>query len=200
MSRRRSSCPRLLASVASVVGLAALNVGASTTVATSVGAVDRPPIVDEATLMREHAGYVDSIRGQKLYHVRYIRVATEQSAREWIAKLRSGARFDEVARAHSLHAESAAAGGDLGRHATCRWGKATLALLDGLRPGQVGTTPIKGSHGWGIYRLESVADIQPRSLETYRAELLAGRFVPECPWTPPMAVGVEPTPAGAGKP
>ena len=165
-----------------------------------VRAAGPAPIVDDATVTREYAAYVDSIRGQKRYHVRYLRVASEAEARDWIAKLRSGARFDDVARRHSLHAESAPAGGDLGRHATCRWGKATLTVLDGLRPGQVAMTPVKGSHGWGVYRLESVSEIRPLGLEDWRRDWLAGRFEPECPWTPPVAVGVEPTPAARRAP
>ena len=155
------------------------------------GAATAPrPILDEATLAREYRDYLASIRGLHLYQVRYIRLADEAAARDWIARLRSGADFADVARHHSTHPDSAGLGGDLGTHASCRWARATLEILDALKPGQIHPQPVKGTHGWGIYRLESRAAVQPRSYARYREELLSGRFVPECPWSPPVTVGV----------
>lgn len=157
------------------------------------------PVIDEETLRGEYAAYRASLEGMRTYHVRYIRVATEDEARDLIARIRSGARFEDLARRHSIHAESAAGGGDLGTHAGCRWAKATLAMLDSLKHGQTWPKPVKGTHGWGIYRLESAGDIQPRSFAQYRSELLSGKFEPECPWVPPVTVAPTPSavpPAG----
>ena len=119
---------------------------------------------------------------------------TEDLARDLIARIRSGARFEDLASRHSTHTESASKGGDLGTHAGCRWAKATLEMLDSLKRGQTWPKPVKGTHGWGIYRLESVADIEPRPFSQYRSELLSGSFEPECPWVPPVTVA----PAGKG--
>ncbi len=152
------------------------------------------PIIDDDTLRKEYDAYRASLAGMRLYRVRYIRVATEDKARDLIARIRSGARFEDLAREHSIHAESAVQGGDLGTHASCRWAKATLEMLDSLRSGQTWPKPVTGTHGWGIYRLESVADIEPRSFPRYRDELLSGRFEPECPWVPPVTVA----PGGSG--
>ena len=151
-------------------------------------------IIDEQTLRREYEAYRTSLDGMRLYHVRYIRVATEDLARDLIARIRSGARFEDLASRHSTHTESASKGGDLGTHAGCRWAKATLEMLDSLKRGQTWPKPVKGTHGWGIYRLESVADIEPRPFSQYRSELLSGSFEPECPWVPPVTVA----PAGKG--
>ena len=152
------------------------------------------PILDDATLQREYQEYRTSLDGMRRYHVRYIRVASEDQARDLIARIRSGARFEDLASRHSTHPESAAKGGDLGTHAGCRWAKATLEMLDSLKRGQTWPKPVKGTHGWGIYRLESVADIEPRPFSQYRSELLSGSFEPECPWVPPVTVA----PAGKG--
>ena len=151
-------------------------------------------IIDEQTLRREYEAYRTSLDGMRLYHVRYIRVATEDLARDLIARIRSGARFEDLASRHSTHTESASKGGDLGTHAGCRWAKATLEMLDSLKSGQTWPNPVKGTHGWGIYRLESVADIEPRPFSQYRSELLSGTFEPECRWVPPVTVA----PAGKG--
>ena len=153
-----------------------------------------PPIIDDATLQREYADYLASVKGLRRYEVGYIRVPDEALARRLIAQIRSGARFEEMARKHSTHAESATRGGALGNHAGCRWARSTRELLDSLEPGQTSPQPVKGTHGWGIYRLVSVADVVPRSFERYRAELLSGKFEPECPWEPPATV--RPAPAG----
>ena len=154
------------------------------------------PIVDDATLQREYQDYRASVAGMRLYHVHYIRVADEATAQDLIARIRSGARFAEVARKHSTHPESAASGGDLGTHASCRWAKATLQMLDSLERGKTWPKPVKGTHGWGIYRLESVVDLEPRNFARYKAELLAGKFEPECPWEPPVTIA--PAPPGPG--
>lgn len=148
--------------------------------------------IDDATLKREYDDYRASLQGMNRYGVHYILVATETEARQLIARVRSGGNFAEQARRHSLHRESAPKGGDLGTHASCRWARDTVAMLDGLKPGQVHPQPVKGSNGWGVYRLDSKEAVVPRSFTQYREELLGGRFVPECPWQPPLSVGAVP--------
>jgi hypothetical protein len=171
--------------------------------AQSLRAAPAQSILDEATLRREYEDYRASVKAMRLYHVRYIRVAAEAEARDLIARIRSGAGFAELARKHSIHPESASSGGDLGTHASCRWGKATLEILDSLERGQTWPKPVKGTHGWGIYRLESVTDLKPRPFARYRAELLSGRFEPECPWVPPVTIAPAPVTGaspGPGRP
>lgn len=146
----------------------------------------RLPILDDATLGREYEQYRASVTGMRSYRVRYIRAATESAARDLIAMISAGADFEDVARRHSIHGESAGKDGDLGTHAACRWAKSTLAMLESLEEGQIWPDPVKGTHGWGIYRLESAREIEPRGFERYKDELLAGRFEPECPWVPPV--------------
>ncbi len=156
--------------------------------ASSWGQSAARPILDEATLLREYQAYRASVEGMRLYRVSYIRVATESEARDLIARIRSGAPFPELARERSTHKESAASGGDLGSHAGCRWAKATREMLDTLTRGQTWPQPVKGTHGWGVYRLDSVATLEPRSFERYKSELLSGQFEPECPWVPPVTI------------
>jgi hypothetical protein len=158
------------------------------------------PVLDDATLLREYQAYRASVEGMRLYRVSYIRVATESEARDLIARIRSGAPFPDLARERSTHKESAASGGDLGSHAGCRWAKATREMLDTLTRGQTWPQPVKGTHGWGVYRLESVATLEPRTFERYKSELLSGQFAPECPWVPPVTVAPAPAAPAAAKP
>lgn len=147
------------------------------------------PISDEV-IGQEYDAYRQSVKGQKMYTVSYILLSDEAEARQWIARLRSGASFEKAAREHSRHPLSAKEGGKLGTFATCRWAKDTVQMLDTLKPGQIHAKPVKASAGWGIYRLDAVKPLEPISYAQYKEQLLSGTFKPECPWVPPVTVGV----------
>ena len=147
------------------------------------------PISDEV-IGQEYDAYRQSVKGQKMYTVSYILLSDETEARQWITRLRSGASFEKAAREHSKHPLSAKEGGKLGTFATCRWAKDTVQMLDTLKPGQIHAKPVKASAGWGIYRLDAVKPLEPISYAQYKEQLLSGTFKPECPWVPPVTVGV----------
>ncbi|MBF1238700.1 MAG: peptidylprolyl isomerase [Lautropia mirabilis] len=147
------------------------------------------PISDEV-IGQEYDAYRQSVKGQKMYTVSYILLDDETEARQWIARLRSGASFEKAAREHSRHPLSAKEGGKLGTFATCRWAKDTVQMLDTLKPGQIHAKPVKASAGWSIYRLDAVRPLEPISYAQYKEQLLSGTFKPECPWVPPVTVGV----------
>lgn len=147
------------------------------------------PISDEV-IGQEYDAYRQSVKGQKMYTVSYILLSDEAEARQWIARLRSGASFEKAAREHSKHPLSAREGGKLGTFATCRWAKDTVQMLDTLKPGQIYARPVKASAGWSIYRLDAVRPLEPISYAQYKEQLLSGTFKPECPWVPPVTVGV----------
>ena len=147
------------------------------------------PISDEV-IGQEYDAYRQSVKGQKMYTVSYILLSDEAEARQWIARLRSGASFEKAAREHSKHPLSAREGGKLGTFATCRWAKDTVQMLDTLKPGQIYARPVKASAGWSIYRLDAVRPLEPISYAQYKDQLLSASFKPECPWVPPVTVGV----------
>ena len=147
------------------------------------------PISDEV-IGQEYDAYRQSVKGQKMYTVSYILLGDETEARQWIGRLRSGASFEKAAREHSKHPLSAREGGKLGTFATCRWARDTVQMLDTLKPGQIHAKPVKASAGWGIYRLDAVKPLEPISYAQYKEQLLSGTFKPECPWVPPVTVGV----------
>ena len=147
------------------------------------------PISDEV-IGQEYDAYRQSVKGQKMYTVSYILLDDETEARQWIARLRSGASFEKAAREHSKHPLSAKEGGKLDTFATCRWARDTVQILDTLKPGQIYTRPVKASAGWSIYRLDAVKPLEPISYAQYKEQLLSASFKPECPWVPPVTVGV----------
>ena len=147
------------------------------------------PISDEV-IGQEYDAYRQSVKGQKMYTISYILLSDETEARQWITRLRSGASFEKAAREHSKHPLSAKEGGKLGTFATCRWAKDTVQMLDTLKPGQIHAKPVKASAGWSIYRLDAVKPLEPISYAQYKEQLLSASFKPECPWVPPVTVGV----------
>ena len=147
------------------------------------------PISDEV-IGQEYDAYRQSVKGQKMYTVSYILLSDETEARQWITRLRSGASFEKAAREHSKHPLSAKEGGKLGTFATCRWARDTVQMLDTLKPGQIHAKPVKASAGWSIYRLDAVKPLEPISYAQYKEQLLSASFKPECPWVPPVTVGV----------
>ena len=54
------------------------------------------PISDEV-IGQEYDAYRQSVKGQKMYTVSYILLSDETEARQWIARLRSGASFEKAA-------------------------------------------------------------------------------------------------------
>ncbi|QNA89026.1 peptidylprolyl isomerase [Massilia sp. Dwa41.01b] len=96
---------------------------------------------------------------EKEYRVRHILVENEADAKAIIAKLKGGARFEELAK-QSKDKGSAAQGGDLGSPQSGGWvdvrpfaaefNKALFAL----QKGAITDTPVKTEHGYHVIKLE----------------------------------------------
>jgi peptidyl-prolyl cis-trans isomerase C len=125
--------------------------------------------------------------GDKEYHARHILVGTEDEAKAIIAKLKGGAKFEDLAK-QSKDPGSAANGGDLG------WADAENFVPDfskamtSLQKGAITETPVKTQYGFHVIKLEDtratkippleevkqqVAEsIQQRRLAAFREELM----------------------------
>ena len=118
----------------------------------------------------------DSIKGQfggKEYKVRHILVEKEADAKALIAKIKAGAKFEELAKTNSKDPGSAPNGGDL------EWvsDKAlvpefTKAMVT-LKKGQMTDKPIKTQFGWHIIQLDDVRDVKIPSITEIKEQLKA---------------------------
>jgi len=118
----------------------------------------------------------DSIKGQfggKEYKVRHILVEKEADAKALIAKIKAGAKFEELAKTNSKDPGSAPNGGDL------EWvsDKAlvpefTKAMVT-LKKGQMTDKPIKTQFGWHIIQLDDVRDVKIPSIAEIKEQLKA---------------------------
>jgi peptidyl-prolyl cis-trans isomerase C len=134
-------------------------------------------------------GEYDKIRsqmGDKEYHARHILVATEDEAKAIIAKLKSGSKFEELAK--QSKDGSAANGGDLDWASAASYVPEFSQAMVKLNKGQITETPVKTQYGYHVIKLEDtrpakippleevkqqVAEgIQQKKLQLYREELM----------------------------
>lgn len=123
----------------------------------------------------------------KEYHARHILVEKEDDAKAIIAKLKGGAKFEELAK-QSKDPGSAAQGGDLGWTDPARFVPEFSKAMTSLQKGAITETPVKTQYGYHVIKLEEtrpltippleqvkqqVAEqVQQRKLAEYRESLL----------------------------
>ncbi|GGC00740.1 peptidylprolyl isomerase [Oxalicibacterium flavum] len=131
----------------------------------------------------------DKFRAQasdKEYHARHILVETEDEAKSIIAKLKGGAKFEDLAK-QSKDPGSAANGGDLDWAAPSAFVKPFSDAMVSLKKGQLLETPVQTQFGYHVIRLDDVRaakiptleevkpqvaeSLQQRKLQAYQQEL-----------------------------
>jgi peptidyl-prolyl cis-trans isomerase C len=142
--------------------------------------------VSDAEIKAEYDKYKAQV-GDKEYHARHILVETEQQAKDIIAKLKGGAKFEDLAKASSKDG-SAANGGDLDWASPASYVPEFSKAMVALNKGAVTDTPVKSQFGYHVIKLEDtraakippleevkqqVAEsLQQRKLQTFREELM----------------------------
>jgi peptidyl-prolyl cis-trans isomerase C len=91
----------------------------------------------------------------KEYLARHILVENEADAKEIIAKLKSGAKFEELAK-QSIDPGSAAKGGVLDWAQPSAYVEPFSAALTSLQKGKITETPVKSDFGFHVIRLDDV--------------------------------------------
>ncbi|HXH86690.1 MAG TPA: peptidylprolyl isomerase [Nitrospira sp.] len=93
--------------------------------------------------------------GDKEYKARHILVPTEKDAKAIIGKLKSGAKFEELAKV-SKDPGSRARGGDLGWKTPAAFVKPFAEAVVKLKKGQYTAAPVQTQFGWHVIRLDDV--------------------------------------------
>jgi len=116
----------------------------------------------------------ESVKAQytgKEYHVEHILVEKESDAKAIIAQLKSGANFEEIAKAKSIDPGSAKNGGDLGwvsdKALVPEFSKAMVQLKNG----QITDKPVKSQFGWHIIKMIDSRDVKAPSMEEMKDQL-----------------------------
>ena len=142
--------------------------------------------VKDAEIKAEYDKYKAQV-GDKEYHARHILVGTEDEAKQIIAKLKGGAKFEDLAK-QSKDPGSAANGGDLDWASPASFVPEFSKAMTSLQKGQITETPVKTQYGFHVIKLEDVRaakippleevkqqvaeSLQQRKLAAFREELL----------------------------
>jgi peptidyl-prolyl cis-trans isomerase C len=109
--------------------------------------------------------------GAKEYQARHILVDDEAQAKDIIAKLKTGTKFEELAKA-SKDTGSAAQGGDLGFADPKNYVKPFAEALVALKKGELTATPVKSEFGFHVIELTDVRDAKPPTFEEAKQEII----------------------------
>jgi len=142
--------------------------------------------VKDAEIKAEYDKYKAQM-GDKEYHARHILVGTEDEAKQIIAKLKGGAKFEDLAK-QSKDPGSAQNGGDLDWASPASFVPEFSKAMTSLQKGAITETPVHSQFGWHVIKLEDVRpakippleevkqqvaeSLQQRKLAAYREELM----------------------------
>ena len=110
------------------------------------------PLGDDA-LKAEYDRVKSQMGDKKEYHARHILVEKETEAKDIIAKLKKGEKFEKLAE-KSKDPGSKAKGGDLGWADPANFVPEFSAAMTKLQKGQYTTEAVKSQFGWHIIKLE----------------------------------------------
>lgn len=110
--------------------------------------------------------------GGKEYKARHILVEKEADAKAIIAKLKAGAKFEDLAK-QSKDPGSAANGGNLDWAPASTYVKEFSDALVKLHKGQITQTPVKTQFGWHVIRLDDTRDAKIPSFEEAKPQIVA---------------------------
>jgi peptidyl-prolyl cis-trans isomerase C len=108
--------------------------------------------------------------GDKEYRARHILVEKEEDAKGIIAKLKGGAKFEDLAK-QSKDPGSASNGGDLDWASPASYVKPFADAMVGLQKGQITETPVKTQFGYHVIKLEDVRPAKIPSMEEVKPQI-----------------------------
>jgi peptidyl-prolyl cis-trans isomerase C len=130
--------------------------------------VRRNPITD-ADVQKEY-DRVKAEQGDKEYRARHILVESEDQAKQMVAELKKGGKFEELAAKNSKDPGSKDRGGDLDWHGPGDFDKAFSEAMMKLEKGKYTETPVRTRFGYHVIQLDDVragrfppfAEVRPR--------------------------------------
>jgi len=125
--------------------------------------------IPEAQLRKEY----DTIKaqlGDKEYKVRHILVDKEDEAKDIIASLQKGEKFEKLAE-RSKDTGSKANGGDLDWNAPANFVKPFSDAMTNLQKGKYTTTPVQTQFGWHVIMLDDTRDAKVPSFDEVKPQL-----------------------------
>ena len=132
--------------------------------------VKKNPVKD-ADIKAEYDKYKAQM-GDKEYHARHILVDKEEDAKAIIAKLKGGAKFEELAK--QSKDGSAQNGGDLDWASPANYVPEFSKAMVALQKGAITETPVKSQFGFHVIKLEDVRTAKVPGLEEVKQQVAEG--------------------------
>jgi len=125
--------------------------------------------VSDADVQKEY-DRVRAEQGDKEYRARHILVETEDQAKQVVAELKKGAKFDELAAKNSKDPGSKDRGGDLDWHGPSDFDRSFSEAMMKLEKGKYTEMPVRTRFGYHVIQLDdvrsgrfpSLAEVRPR--------------------------------------
>lgn len=126
--------------------------------------------VTDKEIEDEYKRFTEASAGKE-YSAQHILVEKESEARDIIAKLKKGAKFEVLAKKLSKDSGSGKNGGDLGWANPGSYVKEFADALSGLTKGKITTAPVKSQFGYHVIRLNDVREAQLPKLEEVKPQI-----------------------------
>ncbi|HTH62722.1 MAG TPA: peptidylprolyl isomerase [Paraburkholderia sp.] len=121
------------------------------------------------------ARYDDLVKksgGSNELHLHHILVDNEQQAKDLIAKIKAGAKFEDLAKQYSKDPGSGKNGGDLDWSNPNAYVPEFAAAAEKLKKGQMTDAPVHTQFGWHIIRLDDTRPITPPPLDQVKQQIV----------------------------
>jgi len=126
--------------------------------------------VPDAELRKEYDA-IKAQMGDKEYKVKHILVEKEDEAKDVIAQLQKGGKFDDLAKARSKDPGSKDKGGDLDWNAPGGFVKPFSDAMIATPKGKFTATPVQTQFGYHVILVEDVRDAKVPSFEEVKPQL-----------------------------
>ena len=126
------------------------------------------PVPDD--VLRKEYDTIKSQMGDKEYKVRHILVEKEDEAKDIIASLQKGEKFEKLAE-RSKDTGSKANGGDLDWNAPSNFVKPFADAMVALQKGKFTATPIQTQFGWHVIQLDDIREAKIPSFDEVKPQL-----------------------------
>ncbi|MEW6371469.1 MAG: peptidylprolyl isomerase [Pseudomonadota bacterium] len=131
--------------------------------------IAKNPVTD-AEIKAEYDRYAKTQAAEKEYHVRHILVEKEDEAKAIIAKLKGGAKFEDLAK-QSKDTGSANNGGDLDWATPSAFPPEFAAGFTKLQKGGVTETPVKTGAGYHVIKVDDTRAVKVAALEEIKPQI-----------------------------
>ena len=126
------------------------------------------PITEEA--LRKAYETIKAQLGNKEYKARHILVEKEDEAKDIIARLKKGEKFEDLAK-QSKDTGSKDRGGDLGWAAPGNYVLPFAEAMSKLEKGKYTETPVKSNFGYHVIKLDDTRELKVPSFDEVRPQL-----------------------------